>query len=264
MSRAASSPVDALLPPQPPPRTLLFRIKRFVMVYIVMQSCIPLILLVRCLKKTLSCADIVHLYNLVSTATGKKNLIYDAALIEKACAHASAAPYATALEYQKSEGYCAPATLRCILKSLAFPKHLLPPPSFGASEPDRWCDAIQALGGPALRSDIVRGDEGYDAFLRAVRKVNDPRSRVAINYLRRALVGFEWPRFVPVHFVFGLIGGHFSPVLAVLEEDVPLVAVFDVNEKFGLHLVPAPLLYEAVRAKDASTGKSRAVIVVSQ
>jgi len=120
---------------------------------------------------------------------------------------------------------------------------------------------------PTLHTDIIQGDHGYEAFLESIRKINNPRNRAAVNYLRPALVGFRRLWFIPIHFIFGLIAGHFSPVLAILEnngDDEPLIAIFDVNDKYGLHLVPAKKLYESVKAKDLMTGKSRAVIIVSQ
>ena len=69
-------------------------------------------------------------------------------------------------------------------------------------------------------------------------------SRVAINYLRPALFGFKRPKWLPFHFIIGLFGGHFSPVIGVLDndddKDNPLVGIFDVNHTYGgAYLVPA-------------------------
>ena len=63
----------------------------------------------------------------------------------------------------------------------------------------------------------------------------------------------------------GVVCRPLSLLLEILPGDEPLVAVFDVNHKYGgAYLVPARRLYEAIHAKDISTNKSRALIFVSE
>lgn len=146
--------------------------------------------------------------------------------------------------YHTREGYCARATERCILKSFdRFPPHLVPEQKPGESNPDRWRAGLEELAKrehlaiPNIRITVVRGDVPLDKFLSTLNKVNNENVRVAVNYLRPALVGFARPKWVPLHFVLGLFGGHFSPILGILKNKDdpkdPLVAIFDVNHKYG-------------------------------
>ena len=206
-----------------------------------------------------------------------------------------------ALIYQRGEGYCGSATLWCILRSyggtegpaarggggpgsgqggFVFPQGCVPELTYGAQDPDKWCAnlALAAAGAGIdnLSTTIVRpaekGGGGYGEFLRSLRRVHDPRCRVAVNYLRPALCGFQRPFWLPAHLLLGLFGGHFSPVVGIIERegrtedsafDDPLVAIFDVNHRYnGLYLVPASMLYEAVSAVDATSGRCRALVVV--
>ncbi len=72
-----------------------------------------------------------------------------------------------------------------------------------------------------------------------------------------------------MNFLLGLMGGHFSPILGVLDDvpnvDSPLVAIWDTNHKYnGAYFVPAKRLYEAVHAVDLSAHKHRALILVTK
>jgi hypothetical protein len=149
---------------------------------------------------------------------------------------------------------------------------------------------------PKIETEIVRGDCSYEVFLQTIRRVHNDNERVVLNFLRPALFGLQRPLWwLPTHLMFGLFGGHFSPVIGVLEEeehsetntntmttddatttttttttkkkninDNPLVAVFDVNHKYGgAYLVPARRLYQSVQAKDAMSGQSRALVVLT-
>ena len=205
-----------------------------------------------------------------------------------------------ALIYQRGEGYCGSATLWCILRSyggtegpaargggpgsgqggFVFPQGCVPELTYGAQDPDKWCANLALAAARAgidnLSTTIVRpaekGGGGYGEFLRSLRRVHDPRCRVAVNYLRPALCGFQRPFWLPAHLLLGLFGGHFSPVVGIIERegrtedsafDDPLVAIFDVNHRYnGLYLVPASMLYEAVSAVDATSGRCRALVVV--
>ena len=86
-----------------------------------------------------------------------------------------------------------------------------------------------------------------------------------------------------MNFLLGMFGGHFSPILGILDVDdknnndddddndeatsetTTLVAVFDTNDKYdGTYFVSAKRLYEAVRAVDLSAHKHRALILVTK
>jgi hypothetical protein len=176
------------------------------------------------------------------------------------------------LEYQTREGYCARATERFILKSFdRFPSHLVPEQKSGESNPDKWRAGLEELAKqehlaiPNIHINVVRGDVPFEKFLTTL--INDENTRVAVNYLRPALFGFARPKWIPAHFVMGLFAGHFSPIVGILKNENdpkdPLVAVFDVNHKYGgTYLVPASRLHQSVKALDVSTRQSRALIVL--
>jgi hypothetical protein len=96
--------------------------------------------------------------------------------------------------------------------------------------------------------------------------LNDPNCRIALNYLRPALVGFKIPKILPANFLLSLMSGHFSPIIGMLDESKEsecLIAVFDVNHAYGgTYLVPSRMLYESVKAHDLMTGRSRALVVI--
>eukprot|EP00546_Thalassionema_frauenfeldii_P012576 CAMPEP_0178907400 /NCGR_PEP_ID=MMETSP0786-20121207/7351_1 /TAXON_ID=186022 /ORGANISM="Thalassionema frauenfeldii, Strain CCMP 1798" /LENGTH=170 /DNA_ID=CAMNT_0020579197 /DNA_START=315 /DNA_END=827 /DNA_ORIENTATION=+ len=167
--------------------------------------------------------------------------------------------------------------MRCILKSFtSFPTHLLPEQVLGANDIEQWCKKLEKTtqenkneGSPKFKTEIIRGDVEYELFLQKLREaLSQSNCRVAINFLRPSLVGFKKPWWVPIHFLFGLMSGHFSPILGMLEstspENPPLVAVFDVNAAYGMILVEAPRLYQAAKACDVSARKSRGIIIVSE
>lgn len=183
-----------------------------------------------------------------------------------------------ALLWQKQEGYCGRATIRCILKSLGSKTDELPPEMRGESKPDKFCSHLEELAVKRLNvtTEIVSGSVDFNTFVTTLRQVNDydgkdnnnVNCRIAINYLRAALFGFAFPWFFPTNLIIGLFGGHFSPVVAVLERhdhpNDPLVTVFDVNHNYrGAYLVPASRLYQACHAMDVTSGQHRAVIVVT-
>ena len=206
----------------------------------------------------------------------------DKMLLEKVWKQPSATPYISrnALEYQQREGYCGRSTLRNILKSFpAFPSELIPEASGGASDPEKWSKVITDIANtpdckiPPIETKIVWGDLPFEEFVDTIRKaLSDESCRLAVNYLRPALVGFK-SKWIPVHLVLGLLGGHFSPIVGILENHSshgygsnnsdPMIAVFDVNHSYGgAYLVPASRLYESVKAQDLTTCKSRALVVL--
>jgi hypothetical protein len=264
----------------PPETTLKTQLHRLFMLHVFFPSVLPLLLLNRYIKGKISFSEMRELHRLVWSANAdpidKNGQHQDKELLRKVYQLKSAKEYVErgALEWQEREGYCAPTTLRCILKSFDdYPTHVLPPAKRGPSDPAKWCQAIRDLAEekhethvPKMHTDVIRGSVDYETFLASIRKVNDPKSRVAINFLRPALFGFLKPWWIPIHYFFGIFAGHFSPVIGILENDGPdpLVAVFDVNHRYGCYLVPAPRLYESVKAKDIMTHESRAIIIVSE
>eukprot|EP00986_Skeletonema_menzelii_P003680 scaffold1172_cov144-Skeletonema_menzelii.AAC.5 len=188
------------------------------------------------------------------------------------------------LEYQVREGYCGSATQRCILKSLGYPSNSIPDQKGGESKPDLWCEHVKQIAkesshdddGMEIETTIVRGgDVTYEAFLSTLRQgLDNPNCRICCNYLRSALTGFEltglW-KFHPLFFLIKLYGGHFSPVLGMVEQDSeeekdnPFIAIFDTNHKYnGAYFVTCKRLYEAVSSIDVGSKKSRAIILVEK
>ncbi len=94
--------------------------------------------------------------------------------------------YKSAVEYQNQEGYCCPASQRCILKTVpGINSEALPPQKRGPATIQKFADTIDEQGKGLTKSEVVLGCAGYDAFLVALRKANDPKFRVAANFLRR-------------------------------------------------------------------------------
>jgi hypothetical protein len=193
--------------------------------------------------------------------------------------------YAKALEYQQREGFCSSTTMRCMLRSynVALPteKQVAVPPAVGKPDtPEGVRNKLLALcvtakGSPQLQVTLCRGSEAegatqeehYQAFLEQVRLVNHPSGmyRVGANFLRGAIFGA--PSFWPATAMLVLLGGHFSPVVGFFEGDLkafpegPLVALFDVNDAYGLCLIPARRMFEAVHTIDLFTGSKRGLVV---
>jgi len=217
-----------------------------------------------------------------------------------------------AVEWQRREGFCANATLRTILKSFPnFPTMWLPSVKPGANDPEHFCEALELANQDTSSfryryiSELIRflpsNNENsdnidkkatlissYDQFVQILdQNLKNDKIRIAINFLRPALMGFQtpwytWP-FVPAHFFLGVFGGHFSVVLGMIpsitntptkssntttsehDNHEPLVAILDVNHNYGgTYLVPARRLYHAMRAKGISTLQSRALILVRE
>jgi hypothetical protein len=185
--------------------------------------------------------------------------------------------YAKAVEYQIREGYCSSATSRCILKSYNVARsssNQIPVPA-QISKPDtpegfkQKLDAIvTASGEPYLNVTVVRGSEKvgateedhYKAFLATLKLVQNPKYRVACNFLRGALFGPAG--YFPAQILISLLGGHFSPIVAYLDDrEEPLCALFDVNADYGLVLIPARNLFSATRTHDLTTGNARGLVV---
>ena len=194
------------------------------------------------------------------------------------------------LVWQASEGYCAAATVCCVLGSYAFiNKQAIPKQTFKESSPESVCNLIHEVFNAAsgsssscnntISTQIVRGDTvTYDEFVATIRDAaNDSNKRIMINYHRPPLFGVpKNPLLHPLNFiVYSVLAGHFSPILGVVENDKadhngttttnnPLVGIWDVNHKYGgAYLVPAKRLYTSVTARDFWSGQSRALVVVT-
>lgn len=123
-----------------------------------------------------------------------------------------------------------------------------------------------------LSSSILRagGDVSYEEFVSTLRDgLANKNVRIACNFLRSALMGFESVRYIPTHAILAIFAGHFSPILGIIENetesDNPYVAIFDTNVKYnGTYLVPARRLYDAVGTMDLSTNKRRAIVLVEK
>ena len=219
------------------------------------------------------------------------------------------------VEYQVREGYCGSATHRCVLRSLGLRSVALPPQCSGESKPESWSERIVKMandssdGKLALSTRIIRcggdgddgddGDEfGYDEFVSALRGgLSNENVRVACNFLRSGLMGFEGrgARYVPAYLLLSLLGGHFSPILGIIDkedddareevgdvgeeeeeersdrrdidndDEYPFVAIFDTNHKYGgVYFAPARRLYDAVRTVDVGSNRHRAIVLVEK
>jgi hypothetical protein len=86
------------------------------------------------------------------------------------------------------------------------------------------------------------------AFRAALTRANDPRWRFVVNFHRGPM--------------FGRGHGHFSPILAYLAGR-DLVLVGDVNHDYGIYLVSATRLFDAMNTIDSVTGKKRGLLMVT-
>ena len=169
----------------------------------------------------------------------------DTELLHRLRQSAMGSLYQSAVEFQFQEGYCCPATQRTILKSLPGLNHsLLADPKRGPATIEKFAETLDEQSQGMTKSSIALGSEGYETFLAALKKVNNPKYRVAANFLRSPLFGFVrsiWPSSLMLTF----LGGHFSPIVGFFE-DLNLVAVFDVNHNYSTFFVTPERFYDAV------------------
>jgi hypothetical protein len=282
---AKSAPVltedHQLVVPTParPPATL-FEIVLFRGLFPVLG---PLFFSYKCLTDSFFRKTIFSVYSMVSEATKRPETaawyFQDKKLLSQLWEMDSAKAYLNnegepQLEYQVREGYCGSATQRCVLKSLGYTD--IREQHHGESKPQPWCEHASEMASKSshgtsyeLETKIVEGSVSYDDFLETLRDgLANKDCRIACNFLRPALTGFPGWRIFPMNFLIGLMGGHFSPILGILdvpEVDSPLVAVWDTNHKYnGAYFVTAKKLYNAVHSIDLSAKKHRALIVVTK
>jgi hypothetical protein len=186
----------------------------------------------------------------------------DSGLIKRLWRSNSGKLYKNAVEYQVKEGYCCHATQRCLLKSIRqFDSQKLTEQRRGPATIEQFAQTLDKMSDGVTKSKVVLGSDGFEAFLSALRRVNDPNVRVALNFLRSPLFGIKKPSFLPLNWLLCFFGGHFSPISGYFE-DLNIVAVFDVNHNYGLFFVSPERLYEAVNTYDVISGKNRGIVVV--
>ena len=174
--------------------------------------------------------------------------------------------YIDAVEYQLREGYCGPATLRCILKTLIplgkLKMEEIPDATSGPMTAKAFALKMDQSSRGQTSSSVVLGSEGYQTFKAAIKLSNDPGHRVAINFLRSPLFGSPGLVLLPANFMKVFFGGHFS-VIVGFDEKKDLVAVFDVNHTYGgLYLINSKRLFESINTFDLQSGEERGLVVV--
>lgn len=172
----------------------------------------------------------------------KDNDIYkDKDLIKKLWASQIGKLYFNAVEYQTAEGYCANTTIRCVLKSIPqINTEDIPQIKSGASTPVGVTKVFENHAYGKIKSRILDCNNiSYDDFLIYLKMSNDPKNRISANFLRSALFGYSLPKWNPMNFFLTLFGGHFSPILGCFKHNNnDVVAIFDVNHRYGLYFVP--------------------------
>jgi Phytochelatin synthase len=185
----------------------------------------------------------------------------DSTLLHRIWRSEAGKQYANILEYQRREGYCSRTTQRCVLKSIPqISADRIPEEKRGPTTVQNFASFIDECSKGATKSTVVLGTEGFDAFMSAIQRANDPKVRLSANFLRTPLFGFNQPIFFPHNVLLGFFGGHFSPIVGYLE-DANLVCVFDVNHNYGAFLVTPQRLYDAIATFDVTSGKSRGLVV---
>lgn len=171
--------------------------------------------------------------------------------------------YKDIIEYQPTEGYCCSTTQRCILNSIpCISKGDIPVLKGGPVTIDKYSSIIDKLGNGNFKSIIIYGENSYERFLDALKKANDPKYRIAINFLRSSLFGIRPPSWLPSNILLSMFGGHFSHIIGYLDKE-NLVAVFDVNHNYGLFFVEPERLYESIATHDFTSGKSRGIVITT-
>jgi hypothetical protein len=178
--------------------------------------------------------------------------------LNEALAAAPASAYLSDFEFQQSWATCGPASLRNALTSLGEPvesERAL----FGDADWSWWkalatgmtLDELAALAranaSGRLEVEVARSAT-LDAFRAALRKVDEPGTRLIVNFDRAPL--------------FGAAVGHFSPV-GGYDPETGLVMLLDVTEGYGFSLVPDRILFTATRALDPVAGQPRGLLRIS-
>ena len=171
--------------------------------------------------------------------------------------------YIHSVECQLGVGYCSSATQRSILKSITnFHQQDLPQPKFGPITLDGHAAKLEKNSKGMLKCEVIYATEGYDAFYNALKKINNVRFRVSVNFLRSSLFGIPKPQWNPMNILASFFGGHHSLLVGFFAEQ-NLVAVFDVNDTYGLFLVDARRLFDACDTipVEGISGRSRGLVI---
>jgi hypothetical protein len=180
----------------------------------------------------------------------------DAALLERAWQLPVARQFSGHVVWQTNPTSCGPSSLANVERS--FGNDRTEASILGGSGK---CWFGYCLGGLTLDelADLARSsthrqvttihDISYDDFREQLRRSNDPRQRLVINFARGVL--------------FGKGPGHHSPIGGFLE-DANLVFVLDVNGKYGPFLVDARRLNDAMNTIDPSAGGQKRGLLVIQ
>ena len=288
--------------PPPPPRLMKDSFTMVLYYYTIFPLFLPLIKIFGNAK--LPWKDLLLLFRIAFQARSKPvnglPEFQNHQLLKQLYQTASAQHYVQqkSLEWQSSEGYCAPATVRCVLGSYpCIDKKRLPKQSFKESSPENVCNLIHEIINDGavtstnstdnsndndntnvnMATEIIRGDTvTYDEFVSTIRQATSGSSdtkRIMLNFHRPPLFGTpKSPWSHPLSFiVYSVLAGHFSPILGLIENpsenegNNPLVGIWDVNHRYGgAYLVPAKRLYTSVTARDFWSGKSRALVVVTK
>jgi hypothetical protein len=181
----------------------------------------------------------------------------DAALLMEAERMPVARAYLShSFEYQHNPSVCGPTSAADVLHSL------------GRS--DNQTDVMTRAGVTSVFGYVIPGltldqeasvlrkttgdpvtllrDLDLTTFRALLARANDPRLRFVVNFHRGPM--------------FGRGHGHFSPILAYLS-DRDLVLVGDVNHDYGIYLVSASRLFDAMNTIDDVTGKKRGLLMVT-
>ena len=146
--------------PPPPPDTPTFakKIRKCFLFYVMVPIVAPPLLAFGVLRRKVLWADLIDLYRLVEAAHDSPvdtlPEYHDPKIVARVLKLPSARAYIQheAFEWQKQEGFCAPASLRCVLKSFGFGNSgnnwRLPCQGRGGpSTPEKWCAAIHKCSG---------------------------------------------------------------------------------------------------------------------
>lgn len=157
--------------------------------------------------------------------------------------------------YQDNQSFCGPASAANLLRSIGI--EATQQGAIDGTKFDPWFGVL--IGGMTIddlaellalktdRSVEVLRDLSLAAFRKKLAAANDPAFRMIVNFHRGPL--------------FGRGHGHFSPVLAYLD-DQDLVLVGDVNADYKPFLVSAERLWRATDTIDDETGQERGLIIV--
>lgn len=214
----------------------------------------------------------------------QREAVHDEEQTERVWQAPSGRYYAQSVEWQEREGFCSSTTRRCLLKScnvylenMGHSPLPIPASMGGPDTPEGFQTKIQKLledAGQAERAAVRvlrggnKGEDDYEAFLEVLKLSVHPsgKYRVAVNYLRSALFGCQ--NYFPSTILLSFLGGHFSPVVGFWESPVhgaqsePMCAVFDVNQEYGMCILPCKRLYDASSTFDIMTGRRRGLIVM--